>query len=83
MEILGDAQLRLIAREVADSVRQNVTIDWTVRENARANLRRYVRRVLRRHGYPPDQQDAATRLVIEQAELFARAETETMPFYRG
>lgn len=37
-----------------------------MRETARANLRR----VLRKHGYPPDQQDAATELVIEQAELF-------------
>jgi hypothetical protein len=25
--------------------------------------------VLRRHGYPPDKQEAATDLVIEQAEL--------------
>ncbi len=36
---------------------------------ARANLRRLVRRVLRKHGYPPDKQEAATDLVIEQAEL--------------
>ena len=75
VEVLGDAQLRGIAREVADTVRNNTTIDWTVREHARANLRRLVRRVLRRHGYPPDQQEAATQLVIEQAELFAREET--------
>jgi hypothetical protein len=40
-----------------------------MREAARANLRRHVRRVLRRHGYPPDTQEAATDLVIEQAEL--------------
>ncbi len=72
VDVLGDDQLRLIAREVADTVRNNVSIDWTVRENARANLRRLVRRVLRRHGYPPDQQEAATLLVIEQAELLAR-----------
>jgi type I restriction enzyme R subunit len=66
---MEDAQLRLIAAEVAATVRTNATIDWTVRETARANLRRLVRRVLRRHGYPPDKQDAATDLVIEQAEL--------------
>ncbi len=66
---LGDAQLRLIAGEVATTVRNNTTIDWTIRETARANLRRLVRRVLRRHGYPPDKQEAATDLVIEQAEL--------------
>ncbi|MDP9365221.1 MAG: type I restriction endonuclease subunit R [Chloroflexota bacterium] len=82
-EVLGDAQLRDIAREIADTVRQNVTIDWTKRENARANLRRLVRRALRRHGYPPDRQDAATRLVIDQAELLAREGTGPAPLYRG
>lgn len=82
-DVLGDDQLLLIAREVADTVRNNVAIDWTVRENARANLRRLVRRVLRRHGYPPDQQEAATLLVIEQAELFAHEDTATIPLYRG
>jgi type I restriction enzyme R subunit len=56
---------------VAATVRNNATIDWTVRESARANLRRLVRRVLRRHGYPPDKQEAATDLVIEQAELMS------------
>ncbi|MDP9355453.1 MAG: type I restriction endonuclease subunit R [Chloroflexota bacterium] len=83
VQVLGDDQLRIIAREVADTVRNNVTIDWTVRENARANLRRLVRRVLRRHGYPPDQQEAATLLVVEQAELLAREETEVVPLYRS
>lgn len=69
VDILGDMQLRAIAAEVAATVRQNTTVDWTVRETARANLRRLVRRVLRKHGYPPDKQEAATELVIEQAQL--------------
>jgi type I restriction enzyme R subunit len=50
-------------------VRDNTGTDWKVRETARANLRRLVRRVLRKHGYPPDMAEAATALVIEQAEL--------------
>jgi type I restriction enzyme R subunit len=41
-------------------------------ETARAHLRRMVRRVLRKHGYPPEGQDAATDLVIEQAELLGQ-----------
>ncbi len=57
-----------IARELARTVRNNVTIDWTLRENVRANLRRLVKRTLRRHGYPPDKQEKATRTVLEQAE---------------
>lgn len=82
-DALGDGQLREIAREVAETVRGNVSIDWTQREQAKANLRRLVRRVLRKHGYPPDLQEGATQLVIEQAEEFARAETATGPQYRG
>ena len=68
VQVLGDDTLRDIARQLVDTVRSNVTIDWTVRENVRANLRRMVRRVLRKHGYPPDKQEKATRTVLEQAE---------------
>jgi type I restriction enzyme R subunit len=65
--ILGDETLRMIARELTETVRQNVTIDWTVKETARANLRRMVRRILRKHGYPPDKSEQATQTVVEQA----------------
>ena len=68
VQVLGDETLRDIARELVDTVRRNVTIDWTLRENVRANLRRLVKRVLRKHGYPPDKQEKATQTVLEQAE---------------
>ena len=71
VQVLGDETLRDIARELVDTVRHNVTIDWTLRENVRANLRRLVRRVLRKHGYPPDKQESATRTVLEQAEALS------------
>ena len=71
VEVLGDDKLRDIARELVTTVRGNVTIDWTLRENVRANLRRLVKRVLRRYGYPPDKQEKATRLVLEQAEVLS------------
>lgn len=70
VQVLGDETLRIIAREVADVVRKNTTIDWTVRDSARANLRRLVRRVLGRYGYPPDNREAATQTMLEQARLF-------------
>ena len=69
VQILGDETLCRIARELVETVRNNVTIDWTLRENVRANLRRLVKRTLRRYGYPPDKQEQATRTVLEQAEL--------------
>ena len=71
VQVLGDETLRDIARELVETVRGNVTIDWTLRENVRANLRRLVRRILRRHGYPPDKQEKATVTVLEQAEALS------------
>ena len=71
VQVLGDETLRAIARELVQTVRNNVTIDWTLRENVRANLRRHVRRILRRHGYPPDKQEQATLTVLEQAEVLS------------
>ena len=71
VRVLGDETLRGLARELVETVRGNVTIDWTLRENVRAHLRRLVKRVLRKHGYPPDKQEKATRTVLEQAEVLS------------
>jgi type I restriction enzyme R subunit len=60
-----------IARELVETVKKNVTIDWTVCENVRAQLRVIVKRILRKDGYPPDKQEQATRTVLEQAELLS------------
>jgi type I restriction enzyme R subunit len=69
--VLGDETLREIARELVETVRNNVTIDWTLRETVRAHLRVLVKRILRKHGYPPDKQEKATQTVLEQAELLS------------
>ena len=71
VQVLGDETLRAIARELVDTVRSNVTIDWTLRENVRARLRAMVKRILRKHGYPPDKQEKATVTVLEQAEVLS------------
>ena len=71
VQVLGDDTLRDIARELVDTVRNNVTIDWTLRENVRAKLRALVKRILRKHGYPPDKQEKATQTVLEQAEVLS------------
>jgi type I restriction enzyme, R subunit len=68
VKVLGDDTLRTIARELAEKVRNSVTIDWTLRENVRAQLRVLVKRILRKYGYPPDLQEKATQTVLEQAE---------------
>jgi type I restriction enzyme R subunit len=71
VKVLGEPALKQIARELVETVRRNVTIDWTERENVQAHLRRLVKRVLRKHGYPPDRQAKATLMVLEQAALLS------------
>ncbi|MHB8628794.1 MAG: type I restriction endonuclease subunit R [Aggregatilineales bacterium] len=70
-QVMGDKQLAIIAVELVKQVRSNVTIDWTVKQSARAKIRVLVKRILRKYGYPPDLQEKATDLVLEQAELLA------------
>ena len=72
VKVLGDETLQTIARELVESVRRNVSIDWTVRETARAHMRVIVKRILRKYGYPPDKQEKATLTVLEQAELLCK-----------
>jgi type I restriction enzyme R subunit len=71
VQVLGDEILRDIAREIADKVRSNTTIDWPIRESSRAKLMVLVRRTLAKYGYPPDKQQKAIETVLKQAELMA------------
>ena len=71
VKVLGDDQLREIAREIADKVRKNATIDFAIKETARARIMVIVRRILNKYGYPPDKQPAAIQLVMKQAENLA------------
>jgi type I restriction enzyme R subunit len=71
VQVLGDDTLKDIAREIADKVRSNATLDWTIRESARAKLMVLVRRTLSKYGYPPDKQQRAIDTVMKQAELMA------------
>lgn len=65
---LSDETLKKIAHELTENLRQNITVDWSARESVRAKLRLMVKRILRKYKYPPDQQDAAIALVLQQAE---------------
>jgi type I restriction enzyme R subunit len=71
VEALTDENLRVMARELVELVKRNVSIDWTQKESVKAKLRVIVKRILRKHGYPPDKQEAATTTVLEQAELLS------------
>ena len=65
---LQDETLKKIAQELTRSLRENLTVDWSERESVRAKLRLMVRRILKKYKYPPDQQDGAVQLILEQAQ---------------
>jgi type I restriction enzyme R subunit len=72
VEAMGDERLRVIAHELVQQLRKNVTVDWQHRESARAKMRVLVRRILKRFGYPPDLEQAAVQTVLAQAEMLLR-----------
>lgn len=72
VEAMGNEKLRLIAHELLEQLRGNVTVDWHQRESARARMRILVKRILKRYGYPPDLADEAVQTVLAQAEILLR-----------
>jgi type I restriction enzyme R subunit len=79
-----DPQVAVIARELAKSIRADLTVDWADRESSEAAIRRKIRRLLRQHHYQPAAATAAgggagpydvnhyTQLVLEQAKALYR-----------
>ena len=68
---LGDEVLKQIARELVKAVRGSVSIDWNLKESVRAEMRAKIKILLTRYDYPPDKEEQAIALVLEQAELVA------------
>jgi type I restriction enzyme R subunit len=70
---LTDETLKKIAHELTESLRQNLSVDWSARESVQAKLRLMVKRILRKYRYPPDGQEAAVELVLQQAKALGEA----------
>jgi type I restriction enzyme R subunit len=70
---LSDDTLKKIAHELTENLRQNLSVDWSARQSVQAKLRLMVKRILRKYKYPPDHQDAAVELVLEQVQAFGDA----------
>jgi type I restriction enzyme R subunit len=68
---MGDETLKRMAAELVRSVQQSATIDWNLKESVRAAMRTKVRRLLAKYDYPPDLEEKAVELVLEQAEVLA------------
>ena len=70
---LSDETLKKIAHELTENLRKNISVDWSQRESVRAKLRLMVKRILRKYKYPPDQQEGAVELVLQQAQALGEA----------
>ena len=70
---LNDETLKKIAHELTENLRKNITVDWSARESIRAKLRIMVKRILKKYKYPPDEQEGAVELVLQQAEALGEA----------
>ena len=64
---------KMIADQLTENLRQNLSVDWSERESVRAKLRLMVKRILRKYKYPPDLQDAAVELVLQQAQVMGES----------
>jgi len=73
VRLLGDSELKAIARELTEYLRNNLKTDWSVRESVRAAMRVRIKLILRRHKYPPDMEPKAVELVLKQAEALSEA----------
>ena len=72
---MGDEILKKIAVDLVVAVQSSATIDWSLKESVRAAMRSKVRRLLAKYDYPPDHEEKAVELVLQQAELFASEAT--------
>ena len=70
---LSDEILKKIAHELTVNLRHNLTVDWSSRDSVQAKLRLMVKRILRKYKYPPDQQESAVELVLQQAKALGEA----------
>ena len=68
-ELMKDEVLATMARELAEMLRRDATIDWQFKENVRAKLRVKIKTLLKRYNYPPDAEKKAINTVLEQAEV--------------
>jgi len=68
---MGDATLKQLATELTEQLRKSTTVDWQVRDSVRAKMRILIKRLLKKYKYPPEGQEEAVVLVLQQAETLA------------
>lgn len=75
-ELMKDEPLVQIAKELVETVNENMTIDWDIRKDARARMRIEIKKLLIKYNYPPNKSEKAVQTVIRQAELKCKGMVE-------
>ena len=70
-EAYTDEQFVMLTKELTEQLRRNRTIDWNKKESARAKMRVLVKRLLKKYKYPPEGQEQALQVVMEQCNKWA------------
>ncbi|MGL6169324.1 MAG: type I restriction enzyme endonuclease domain-containing protein, partial [Fusobacteriaceae bacterium] len=70
-ELMSDDILIQIAKELTDTIKRNMTIDWFDKESVQAQMRKSIRRLLKKYGYPPKDTEGTIELILKQAKLIA------------
>lgn len=73
-EIMGDDILKQIAKDLTVAIKGSVTVDWSIRDSVQAKMKMVVKRLLKKYGYPPDKQEKAVEIVMEQTKLMCENE---------
>ena len=68
-ELMKDETLVQIAKELVETVNENMTIDWDVKRSSRAHMRAQIKRLLKKYDYPPNKSEGAVGTIVKQAEL--------------
>ena len=74
-EVMGDEILKQIARDLTESIRKNISVDWSIRKSVQAKMKMIIKRLLKKYGYPPDRTAAAVETVMEQTQLMCVSES--------
>lgn len=70
----SDEEFVALTKELTEELRKNRTIDWNKRESARAQMRVMIKRLLKKYNYPPEGQEQALEIVMEQCNQWADQE---------
>ena len=68
-ELMKDETLVQIAKELVDTVNNNLTVDCFIKRSSQAHMRMEIKRLLIKYNYPPNKSAKAVETVVKQAEL--------------